>query len=143
VAVEIAWSRLGATPKQPSMGSSGSVRRPSCDSGVVSVAVHASRSISQSARIQVLSSACGRLRASLGSTTWAASTAFDQPVGRFGTILSIVSTSVSPGSAPSIKNGPVIGLPGGETTSPRSSRPLASIVVVMIVSPGCTCRAGS
>jgi hypothetical protein len=57
-------------------------------------------------------------------------------------ILSNVTTSVSPGSAPSMKKGPVWGLGPLATDLPFQSTPAASIVFVTTRSPGLTRSAG-
>src|SRR3954462_4195045 len=104
VAVEIACPSGGATPKQPIIGASDSDQSRSLSGGLARRTLPASLSISHSTR-----SDCGRPATNPGSTTLDASTENVQPVARFGVMRLMTTDSASPGSAPSTKNGPVIG----------------------------------
>src|SRR5215208_2523083 len=53
------------------------------------------------------------------------------------------TASVSPGAAPSTKNGPVWGFPPSVTSSPAASYPEESTHQVCTVSPLATCSTGS
>jgi len=64
-------------------------------------------------------------------------------VARLGVRRSIRTASVSPGSAPSMKKGPVMGLGRLATATSCASRPEASMVSVISVSPSASRRQGS
>ena len=138
VAVEIACRRGGATPKQPSMGSSGSVSLPSLVFGATSVAFHLFRSIRQLDPLHF-----GDCMAVRGSSTCGAITVELHPTSRLGASRSKVTDNMSPGSAPSMWNGPVCGFPHSVTRLPEASAPALSTVVVITVSPGLIRRTGS
>src|SRR5207302_3281229 len=138
VAVEIACPLGGATPKQPTIGRIGSANRPSAVLGSTRVAVPASWSISH--RAGASSGACFTLS---GSSTLGAIALALHPNFRLGLSRSKVTESMSPGSAPSTKNGPVCGLPRSVTCFPVASIPRASTVVVITVLPEAMVRTGA
>ncbi len=71
-----------------------------------------------------------------GSTVYGASSEPENAVARLVSIFSKRTTSMSPGSAPSTKNGPVSGLLRLATAVPFQSAPPASTVLVITRSPG-------
>src|SRR5262252_2919753 len=77
-----------------------------------------------------------------GSTAYGASRLDEYAVARFVSMRTNVTTSVSPGSAPSTKNGPVCGFGPCATVLPFQSTPPASTVFVITRSPGLTCSTG-
>jgi hypothetical protein len=98
VRVEMAWPSSGATPKQPSMGSSRTVNCPSPVCGVSSVAVPAAVSTCHSETTG--SDAAGRSATYSGSSTRGAIDELAIARSRFGQIRSNRTSSASPGSAP-------------------------------------------
>jgi hypothetical protein len=78
--------------------------------------------------IQIERLRSGRLDVIAGSTTLLATGEKVQPVARLGVIRSILTSSVSPGSAPTTKNGPVMGFGRIATCSSFASKPHASTV---------------
>ena len=80
----------------------------------------------------------GSAAAKSGSTVCGATSPREKPSPRLGQSRSKRTSSVSPGCAPSTKNGPVCGLPPGWICSRRWSRPPASTHHVSIVSPSAT-----
>ena len=77
-----------------------------------------------------------------GSTAYGASRLLEYAIARLVSSFSIETTSMSPGSAPSMKNGPVCGLGPLATDLPSKSVPAASIVLVITRSPGLMRSAG-
>ncbi len=138
VKVEIACPSFGATPKLPSIGRSGTASRSSPGTGSFGRTVPASTSMSQS-----MTGVPGRLGTKSGSTTFSAWLVLAQPVERFVRIRSKRTTRASPGTAPSMKNGPVCGLGRVATWLRSASKPRASTVVVTTVSPGAMRNTGS
>ena len=78
-----------------------------------------------------------------GSTTFGAIGVNVQPVSRVIVMRSMLTVSVSPGSAPVTKNGPVIGFGRDATVLPCRSIPHASTVCAITVSPSAMVSAGS
>ena len=85
----------------------------------------------------------GRVATAPGSTTFAATGPKVQPSSRLAVMRSMRTCKASPGSAPSTKNGPVIGFGGAQRRAPALSKPQASTVSVTTVSPSAMRAAGS
>jgi len=98
VLVATASLRAGAVPRQPSISRSGS-----SIGGVMSVASTLVVRLALS-MIQLTTRGSRSVRAAIdaGSTAYGASRLNENPVGRFVSIRSIVTTIASPGSAPSM-----------------------------------------
>ena len=106
-------------------------RQPPSDSrpggGSSSRAVPRSRSMRPSRRSR---RARGSSRTNAGSTTFGATSGPVKPLARFGRMRSKRTASVSPGSAPSTKNGPVCGLPPSVMSLP------SAVVAARVDAPG-------
>ena len=137
VLVAIASLRAGATPTHPSIGRSPSSRPP------ISLLSRRAMFFALS-RSQFARGACRSVRPRIeaGVTAYGASAPPEYAVARLMSILVKVTAIMSPGSAPSIKNGPVCGFGPCVTGLPFQSVPPASTVFVITRSPGLMRSAG-
>ena len=139
------WSRsrspgrsAGATPKQPIIGASGADQSASAGGG------SASRAVPLGAVESPDRALARRQPVRPPRSTHIGGDRRKRPsVVAVGVMRSIRISSVSPGSAPSTKKGPVIGLGGRRPARRGPSKPQASTVAATIVSPSATGRTGS
>src|SRR5262245_52599742 len=109
VAVLIASFLAGAVATQPSMGFRGNSRGPGLRPVMLVRATPLALSIVQ---VSTLGSR-SPVRRNMGSTAYGATRVFEVAVALLGSSRWKVTFSMSPGSAPSMKNGPVWGLGPG------------------------------
>ena len=122
----------GASAKPPSIGRSGTAKSFNAPFAPSGRAVPALRSSVQRTGLPRSPARLTRLLPSARPTMVSRLSA----QSRLGVSFSRCTTSVSPGSAPLTKNGPVCGLPNSARVTPCSSTPPESMVRVCTVSPG-------